>query len=105
MREYVFSSESKDVSFSSSFILYFIVIFWESTYVTTPSLSAFNSTLESDATWFSKPVPTIGDSGFINGTDWRIMLEPIKALLASSCSKKGINEAEIEAIWLGATSI
>jgi len=26
------------------------------------------------------------------------MLEPIKALLASSCSKKGINEAEIEAI-------
>jgi hypothetical protein len=33
------------------------------------------------------------------------MLDPIKARLASSCSRKGINEAAIEAIWLGATSI
>ena len=33
------------------------------------------------------------------------MFEPINALFASSCSKNGINEAEIEAIWLGATSV
>ena len=29
-------------------------------------------------------------------------MDPINALLASSCSKKGINEAAIEAIWFGA---
>ena len=33
------------------------------------------------------------------------MLEPISARLASLCSKKGISEAAIEAIWFGATSI
>jgi len=32
------------------------------------------------------------------------MLDPIKARLASSCSKNGINDAEIDAIWFGATS-
>ena len=39
------------------------------------------------------------------GTAWRIMFEPINARLASSCSKKGINEAAIEAICVGDTSI
>ena len=33
------------------------------------------------------------------------MFDPINARLASSCSKKGIRDAEIEAIWFGATSI
>ena len=33
------------------------------------------------------------------------MFDPINARFASSCSKKGINEAEIEAIWFGATSV
>jgi hypothetical protein len=33
------------------------------------------------------------------------MLLPISARFASSCSRNGINEAEIEAIWFGATSI
>jgi len=32
------------------------------------------------------------------------MLDPINARLASSCSKKGINEADIDAIWFGDTS-
>jgi hypothetical protein len=32
------------------------------------------------------------------------MLDPINARFASSCSKKGIKDAEIPAIWLGATS-
>ena len=103
--EYVFSSLSKLVSFCSSFKLYFIVIFWESTYITFPSKSALINTLESDATCLSSPVPTIGDSGLKRGTDCLIMFDPIKALLASSCSKKGISDAEIDAIWLGATSV
>jgi hypothetical protein len=30
------------------------------------------------------------------------MLDPINARFASSCSKKGIKDAEIPAIWLGA---
>ena len=33
------------------------------------------------------------------------MFDPIKARLASSCSKNGIIEAATETIWLGATSI
>ena len=37
--------------------------------MTSPSISAFKRTLESEATCFSRPVPTIGDSGFIRGTD------------------------------------
>jgi hypothetical protein len=33
------------------------------------------------------------------------MFDPINARFASSCSRNGINEAAIDAIWLGATSI
>jgi len=33
------------------------------------------------------------------GTDWRCMFDPIKALFASSCSKKGIKDAAAETIW------
>jgi len=33
------------------------------------------------------------------------MFEPISARFASSCSRKGINEAAIEAIWLGSNLI
>ena len=51
------------------------------------------------------PVPTTGASGFINGTLWRCIFDPIKALFASSCSKNGINEAATDKIWFGATSI
>ena len=82
-----------------------MVISFASTYSTTPSDSALISTLESDATCFSKPVPTIGDWGNNNGTAWRIIFDPINARLASSCSKKGIKDAEMDAIWFGATSV
>ncbi len=51
------------------------------------------------------PVPTKGDSGFNNGTACLIMLDPIKALLASSFSKKGINEAATDTSCLGDTSM
>jgi hypothetical protein len=64
-----------------------------------------SSTRESRATASSIPVPTSGTSGFSSGTAWRIMFDPINARLASSCSRNGINDAAIEAIWLGATSI
>ena len=40
-----------------------------------------------------------------NGTAWRCMFDPIKARLASSCSRKGINEALKPTIWFGATSM
>ncbi|HOO73882.1 MAG TPA: hypothetical protein PLS66_01195 [Tepiditoga sp.] len=33
------------------------------------------------------------------------MFDPIRALLASSCSRKGISDAETDAICLGVTAI
>ena len=54
---------------------------------------------------FSIPVPTIGDSQVTSGTAWRIMFDPMRARFASSCSRKGIRLAAIDAIWFGATSM
>jgi len=71
----------------------------------TPFPSAVINTRESIATLVSIPVPTKGASAFNNGTACRIMFDPINARFASSCSRKGIKEAAIEAIWLGAISI
>ena len=72
---------------------------------TTPFLLATIVTPESNATSPSIPVPTSGDSGFNSGTAWRIMFEPIKALLASSFSKKGIKDAATETNCFGETSM
>ena len=72
---------------------------------TTPSLLATIVTPESKATSCSIPVPTSGDSGLIKGTAWRIILDPIKALFASSFSKNGINDAATDTNCLGETSI
>ena len=69
-----------------------------STFSTTPSTSEITSAPESRATLCSMPVPTMGASGRISGTAWRCMFEPIKARLASSCSRKGISEAAAETI-------
>ena len=41
----------------------------------------------------SMPVPTSGASGTSSGTAWRCMFEPIRARLASSCSRNGISDA------------
>ena len=60
---------------------------------------------ESLATNLSTPVPTRGFSACKVGTACRIILEPIKALFASSCSRKGIKEAAIEKACWGETSI
>ena len=53
----------------------------------------------------SRPVATSGGSVISSGTACRCMFEPIKARLASSCSRKGIKPAETPTIWLGATSM
>jgi hypothetical protein len=60
---------------------------------------------ESVATRSSIPVPTIGGCGLKSGTDCRIILEPMRARLASSFSKKGISEADTLTSWFGETSI
>ena len=61
--------------------------------------------LEFRAASFSRPVATSGGSVTSSGTAWRCMFEPIKARLASSCSRKGISPAETPTIWAGATSM
>ena len=67
-----------------------------STFSTTPLFFATTQTPESPATIVSKPVPTRGFSGFKTGTACLIMFDPIRALLASSCSRKGIKDAATE---------
>ena len=75
------------------------------TLVTSPSASATSSCPESSAAADSIPVDTIGTSGSNNGTPCACILEPISARLASSCSRKGISDADMPTIWRGATSI
>ena len=72
---------------------------------TMPSASASTTERESRAHLPSMPVPTYGDSATIRGTPWRCMLEPIRARLASSCSRKGMRPAAMETSCLGDTSM
>ncbi len=51
------------------------------------------------------PVPTSGDSLRSSGTDWRCMLAPISARLASSCSRNGISAVATDTICRGETSM
>ncbi len=53
----------------------------------------------------SMPVPTYGASARSSGTAWRCMLAPMRARLASSCSRKGISAAEMDTAWRGETSM
>ena len=48
------------------------------------------------ASWLSNPVPIIGFEGYKSGTACLCMFDPIRALLASSCSRKGIKDDETE---------
>jgi len=82
-----------------------ITIRLESTKITLPSWPANKIAPESRATVDSTPVPTRGASVLTTGTACLIMFEPIKALLASSCSRNGISDVAIEIIWDGETSI
>ncbi len=51
------------------------------------------------------PVPTKGASGRNRGTAWRCMLAPIRARLASSCSRKGISAVATLTVCFGETSM
>ena len=82
-----------------------ITILFPSILSTIPSRLATIVTPESKATSLSMPVPTNGDSGYNKGTACLIMLDPIKALFASSFSKKGISDAATETNCLGETSM
>ena len=81
------------------------VVFFESSSSTTPPLFAKTTAPLSKATFLSIPVPTRGEEVNIRGTACLCMLEPIKALLASSCSRKGMREADTDITCLGDTSI
>ena len=67
-----------------------------STLSTTPEFLATIHTPESLATTDSKPVPTSGFSALRTGTACLCILDPMRALFASSCSKKGIKDAAID---------
>ncbi len=74
-------------------------------FITWPLRLASVITAESKAALCSKPVPTYGASGLTSGTACRCMFDPIRARLASSCSKKGISEVATENTCFGDTSI
>ena len=75
------------------------------TLVTTPEVRDMTTCPLSIATLPSMPVPTSGASVRTRGTAWRCILEPMRALLASSCSKKGIKAADTLTICIGDISI
>ena len=75
------------------------------TEVTTPAPRATMTWPESRAARASMPVPTMGASGSRSGTAWRCMFEPMRARLASSCSRKGMSAVATETTCLGLTSM
>ena len=75
------------------------------TLVTTPGRLATMTWPESRAARSSMPVPTIGASGSRSGTAWRCMFEPMRARLASSCSRNGMSAVATETTCLGDTSM
>ena len=70
-----------------------------------PPRLALTTVPESIAQVLSIPVPTKAFSGLKHGTACLCILEPIRALLASSCSRKGINEAATDTICDVVTSM
>ena len=71
-----------------------ISIFSEVTRLTTPSLLAATTSLESRAILLSAPDCTRGCSAKSSDTACRCMLAPIRALLGSSCSRSGISDVD-----------
>ena len=92
------TSGANEQTTSSGVRSYLMRICVASAKTTSPSPSATIWMRLSEIMSFSMPVPTIGASHVTSGTAWRIMFDPISARLASSCSKKGIRLAAIEAI-------
>ncbi|SKW10219.1 Uncharacterised protein [Mycobacteroides abscessus subsp. massiliense] len=71
----------------------------------TPAFSATTTSPASMAARSSIPVPTSGASLRTSGTAWRCMLAPMRARLASSCSRNGIMAVATDTIWRGETSM
>ncbi len=86
-------STSEATSLSAAGTSALITIREASTASIRPSRRATQVTPESRATIGSIPVPTSGAAVRSKGTAWRCMFDPISARLASSFSRKGINEA------------
>ena len=86
-------------------VLYCMVIESPSTAVTVPSSSARIMSAASRAARPSTPVPMYGASARTSGTACFCMLAPMRARLASSCSRNGISDVAIETICFGETSI
>ena len=98
-------ASSKFASVYSSFpVLFLTTMRLASTYSTIPSALDKTSAPESLAATNSTPVPTIGASAFNKGTDWRCMLAPIRARVASSCSRNGIQLVVTATTCCGDTS-
>jgi hypothetical protein len=74
-------------------------------YVTRPVTSETTLVPESATTRSSTPVPTAGLSARTSGTACDCMFEPMRARLASSCSRKGISDVLIDTICFGETSM
>ncbi len=75
-----------------------------STEVTSPSSLAMTTIDDERGMSISMPVAMRGASLMSSGTAWRIMLAPIRARLASSCSRKGMSAADTPIICFGLTS-
>ena len=72
---------------------------------TVPAACEITISPELRAAWTSIPVPTTGASETSRGTACFCMLEPMRARLASSCSRKGMREVATETVCLGETSM
>ena len=75
------------------------------TFSTLPSWKDNAIAPESTAAGRSMPVPTNGASAQSRGTAWRCIFEPMRALLASSCSKNGMRAVDTLTNCSGETSI
>ena len=82
-----------------------ITIFSASTSITVPSERDMTTSPVSIAARYSMPVPTSGACGIISGTACFCMFAPIRARLASLCSRNGISAVATETICAGATSM
>ena len=85
--------------------LFSMTIVSASTNATVPASPARTTSPLSSAARRSMPVPTSGPSVLSSGTAWRCMFEPIRARLASSCSRNGIIAVATDQIWSGETSM
>jgi hypothetical protein len=81
-----------------------MTIFSAETYSTDPDVRALITAPSREPSSRSIPVPTSGASQLINGTACRCIFDPIKARLASSCSRNGINAVGTEKICFGDAS-